>query len=254
MSVQKMMMEQNDLSRLFSRYFQQQDEEKWLFELKAWERYYRSYLRDLKLSPVYGRVKRCWSWLNQIDDAFRQVNDSIPKWISAWHGWPPQARYEKDPRFWDLHSENMGFVLQSIQPVVSGLMDEAAGLKWYSLEQIDLQPVGIVPLKPVQGFVLLPKNVNVYGVFYYKVHHFFTASQHLAIDFVPYGIQNLGPSCSLHDVRWRLIRDVPQRAQMSVFVLNASLDLPYWHTLRPLAKKKLEIWVQNYSAGVKGAS
>lgn len=248
------MTERNDLYALLLDFLRYQDEEKWFLHLKAWERRHRSFLRDLKLSPVYGRLKNNLTWFNELNFSMRKLNDAIPKRIVAWHGWPPQPQYQKDVRFWGVEEIKLNHVFASIEPVLAKLMDEAVLLKNFSLDQMELEPIGVIPLMPVQGFVLLPKNDEVYGVFYYNIQKVYAVSQHLAVDFVPHGTETSGPGISMNDLRWRLIRNVPQRERLAVFLMRSETELPYWHTLRPLAKKKLENWVQSYSAGVSGAA
>lgn len=217
----------------------------WLaYQYAAFRKRIGGYLRKQKLSPVYNMLK---TWQREIEEVRSQllnVESGIPKRLMGWKGRPPRAVYMPEEGC-HPEDESLTQVLNALHQINSQLFSDAVSLKEWGLSMLEIEHLGIEPVYRDQGFILIPKNSSTLGCFRYTISPLLHSNEREFIHLQPVTRIECSSFSSSLDIRRQVMKNYSGKGVPGVYRVSSSLELPYWQTLRPLAKRKLLEYIKS---------
>lgn len=124
-------------------------------------------------------------------------------------------------------------------PAMRELLDEGHGLREEFVSRIQFGPVGVLPLKPLEGYLVLRQGheARLYGYSLWLVHGVDPRLRYQRIRTRYMGSRSMGAMTTYREVRLELLREQSALPNPAVFAFEAGVELPAIETFLPLAKQ-----------------
>jgi len=137
--------------------------------------------------------------------------------------------------------EEIQLILDYALPQMDKWLRSGQDIYDYVEEQMQLQPIGIVPMKTDEGYLLLREGAQPkVEVFEYALTIFESANENyraLKTQYVasyPFSITN-----TYHNIKYELIKTRKEMPNPATFAIEAEQQFPFKETLYPVAKRLL---------------
>jgi hypothetical protein len=209
----------------------------WKFFLKEIDEDFRL----MMLSPRYADVKQIHTMFDMLLNNWNNLYRNIPTTISGFDLNRMSANFEKTQGHKSIE-ERLDFVSGFMMPLLKMRYNDGLSIKEFVFDHLHLSPVGIEPLHISNGFLLL-KNVNANNTLAFRYSYNGLIDEqnrpYLTTEKVweyEYSISNsfLNMKQNLHQ---------KFGGQSPVYLIESDIELPLWHSIRPVAKSKLARYI-----------
>lgn len=126
-------------------------------------------------------------------------------------------------------------------------IDDGTQIYEFVEQQLQINPVGILPLYKDEGYLLLKYNskskVNVYNYTISRITHHNDRYQTLKINYVDHWTKN--SSNTYEQIKSSIIKTVKTLPNPAVYCIESNIQVPLSETLLPIAKRVLIRYVQS---------
>ncbi|CAN5422343.1 hypothetical protein BH09BAC1_BH09BAC1_08530 [soil metagenome] len=196
--------------------------------------------KEEKLYPCLSDLINHHHNLVDLKEHKEQALNSFPKKIVRIDPATFELEYERLVQD-DEHLEEIQKILEYALPQLGKWLRNGQDIYDYVEEQLMLQPIGIVPMKVDEGYMLLREgSLSKVDVFTYSMTLFESANENyrsLKTQYLasyPLSITN-----TYQHIKYELIKTRKELPNPATFAIEAEKDFPFKETLYPVAKRLL---------------
>lgn len=195
---------------------------------------------ETRLYPPLGDLVRHYHHLSELNKSLEQLQQSFPKELSGFDFKLLQVEYERQ-KVADNHIQTITEIMEFAIPTMQSVIIEGKEIYEMIEQNMELAPVGIIPMYIQEGYVLINTD-NTKDVFVYQYQHsVITTPQEnlrsLSLNYIYKEVKSIGNT--FERIKLNLIerfRDMPQPA---TYLCTSKLQLPLVETLLPITKRMM---------------
>lgn len=185
--------------------------------------------------------------LSDLQSQFRQLSMLQANWDALESSFPREASHI-DPNQLELVYQPKFQLSDAVQvveeliayalPQIERVMEEGIALLDFVAEQVEAEPVGVIPLYDREGYLFLrePKRwVSIYRYRVSRIHDEKEAFHRIQTTFIARESMDLHQSW--RGMKLRLVRQFEELPNPATFLVGSSLQFPMQPTLLPVAKQ-----------------
>ncbi len=210
------------------------------YQLLAYLQETNKQFQAVKLYPALGELIEHHRLLDELKTGKAQLNDLFPKALSSVDLQNLQLRYKAKIGDGEVMKE-VALITDFALPKLASLIEEGKGIYDFVEEQVEFEPVGIVPIYNREGFVLLSRESNRdVHVFRYKSNLLrFVGEKFRSITLWMVGVFQRSLVNTLEKIKMQLIREIKELPNPATWRIHSQHDFPIEETLLPISKRLL---------------
>lgn len=208
--------------------------------LLAYLQYVDAEFKEQKLYPCLTELLNHYQNLSAFQEQKAQALNSFPKQITRINPDTFALEYERLVQD-ETYLEDIQLILEYALPQLGKKLRNGQDIYDYVEEQLLFQPIGIVPIKAEEGYMMLREgSQRTVDVYEYTFTLFESANENyraLKTTFVhscPISITN-----TFQNIKYDLIRNRKEMPNPATFAIEADIDFPFKETFYPVAKRLL---------------
>ncbi len=215
------------------------------FEYKKYQ--LLSYLQEtnkqfkaVKLYPVLGDLVEHHRLLEELQSGKKDLRNLFPKALNSIDLDNIQLNYKSQVPDDEIMRE-ITLIIEFAIPKLSGQIDEGKAIYNYVEEQVEFEPVGILPIYNREGYILITQeNQSQVHAFRYKSNFLqLTGEKFRSITFWLVGVFQKSLVQTLEKLKLQLIREIREMPNPATWRLHSPQLLPIEETLIPISKRLL---------------
>lgn len=215
------------------------------FEYKKYQ--LLSYLQEtnkqfkaVKLYPVLGELIEHHRLLHELRSGKTELSNLFPKALNSIDLENIQLHYKSQVPDDDIMKE-ITLITEFALPKLSGQIDEGKAIYNYVEEQVEFEPVGILPIYNREGYILITQeNQSDVHAFRYKSNFLqLTGEKFRSITFWLVGVFRKSLVQTLEKLKLQLIREIRELPNPATWRLHSPHLFPIEETLIPVSKRLL---------------
>jgi len=195
---------------------------------------------EQKIYPCLSQIVEHYRNLVQLKESKSNLSNQFPQQLTGFDLTQFKLQFEKmlgDETYLAEIEEIVDFAL----PVITSSVEEGKELYQLVEDRLTIFPVGIMPLKPEFGYMMLAEKASKdFRVYQYEITLFENASEKfrgIKTSFVSTYTRSLVNT--YENVKVELIKSKKELPNPATFVVESELKLPLQESLLPVAKRTL---------------
>lgn len=193
---------------------------------------------ETKLYPPLGDLLRHYQNLNELKHGVEQMQQSFPKEFSGFDFKKLQLQYEQH-EINDEHIQTITDIVEFALPTIKSTIEDGKLIYEFVEKNIEIMPVGIVPMYNSEGYMLLNEDktpdVHIYQYQYSVIHTVSENLRSLSLNYLFKEVRSI--SNSIENIKLSLIKKFKEMPQPATYFCVSKINLPLIETLLPVAKR-----------------
>ncbi len=210
------------------------------FQLLAYLQETNKHFKAIKLYPVLGELIEHHRNLNELKEGKTELNKLFPKALTSID--LETARLHYTPKITDGEvMKEVSKITDYALPKLVSQIEEGKMIYDFVEEQLEFEPVGIVPIYNREGFVLLSQEQSrdVHAFRYKSSLIQYAGERFRSISLWLIGIYQKTLLNTLERIKMQLIREVKELPNPATWRLHSQQSFPIEETLLPISKRLL---------------
>jgi benzoyl-CoA reductase/2-hydroxyglutaryl-CoA dehydratase subunit BcrC/BadD/HgdB len=191
-----------------------------------------------KLYPPLSDLLKHYHNLNELKTEFNQIKQSFPKEFSGLDFKKLKLQYEQQLHD-DESMQTLNEIVEFALPSIKTTIEDGRMLYDYVEQNIEITPVGIVPVYNSEGYMLLHEDkshdVHIYQYQYSAIQSPTEKVRALSLQYLFKEVRSL--SNTIESIKLNLIHKFKNLPQPATYLCVSRINIPMVETLLPVAKR-----------------
>lgn len=209
--------------------------------LLAYLQYVNRHFKDTRLYPSLGELVSHHRNLHHFLDSKRKMDEGFPTEMEGIDIHKLRLAYKSVLQD-DNILETIEHLVQYAAPKIKSYLDNGKEIYEFIEDQLAFEPVGVVPLRKEEGYLILAGKRKDYLVYNYVMSLFSSATdsyRSIQTQFVKSYKKNIINTFS--NIKTDLIRKRRNLPNPATYVVRSDINIPVKETFLPIAKKMLVV-------------
>jgi hypothetical protein len=199
--------------------------------------------RLMMLSPRYADVKQIHRMFDVLLRNWNNLYQNIPETMTGFDFHKMRLNSEKTQGHLSIE-ERLDFLREFMMPLLKLRYNDGLCIKEFIFDHLHLSHVGIEPLLISKGFLLL-KNGNTHATLAFRYYYNGLIDEHNRLYLTTEKVCEYEYSISNSFLNMKRNLQEKFRDWGPVYLIESDIELPLWHSIRPVAKSKLAKYISS---------
>jgi hypothetical protein len=200
----------------------------------------RDQFGETKLYPPLSDLVRHYQNLNELNQSLDQLQSAFPKEVSGIDLSGLRFQYEQQKQL-DENILNITEIIDFAIPSMRGVIEEGREIYELVEKNLEIQPLGIVPMYNQEGYILIHEDHSS-DVYIYQFQHSVIVSPHenmrsLSLNYIYKEVKSIANT--FEQMKLRLIQSFQHLPHPAAYLCISKLHVPLLETLLPVTKRVL---------------
>ena len=200
----------------------------------------RQNFQETKLYPSLADLVRHYQNLNELNSNLEQLQNAFPKELSGFDFQKLRLEYEKQ-RGDDENMTTITDIIDFALPNIRYTIEEGKEIYDFVEKNIEIAPVGIVPMYNNDGYMLLhtekSDDVHIYQYRHSVIAHTTDNLRSLSLSYLYKEVRSIANP--IEQIKLSLIKKFRELPQPATYLCMSKLSFPLMETLLPVTKRLL---------------
>ena len=210
------------------------------YQLLAYLQETNKQFNEMKLYPVLSELIAHYHDLNELKSGSTELIELFPKRLESIDFQKGKLNYQSKVNE-DGVMKELSMITEFALPKLVSQIEEGRTIYDYVEEQLEFEPVGIVPIYNQEGYILMSREKkNEVHAFRYKsslLH--FAEEKFRSISMWLVGVFQRSLVNTLEKIKMQLIREIKELPNPATWRIHSQQEFPMEETLLPISKRLL---------------
>ena len=210
------------------------------YQLLAYLQETNKHFNEMRLYPVLSELIDHYRDLNELKLGKKELNNMFPKTLDSIDFQKGRLNY-RSKVIEDGLMKELSMITEFALPRLETQIEEGKVIYDYIEDQLEFEPVGIVPIYNQEGYILMSryreKQVHAYRYKSSLLH--FAGEKFRSISMWLVGVFQRSLVNTLEKIKMDLIRDIKELPNPATWRIHSQQEIPIEETLIPISKRLL---------------
>ncbi len=210
------------------------------YQLLAYLQETNKHFNQMKLYPVLSDLIDHYRDLNELKSNSSELNELFPKRLDSIDFQKGKLNYQSKVGE-DAVMKELSMITEFALPKIVSQIEEGKTIYDYVEDQLEFEPVGIVPIYNKEGYILMSRDKiqEVHAYRYKSSLLHFAGEKFRSISMWLVGVFQRSLVNTLERIKMNLVREIKELPNPATWRIHSQQEFPIEETLIPISKRLL---------------